>query len=304
MYDIIGDLHGHGDELERLLHLLGYSQVRGVYQHPERKVIFLGDWIDRGPKIKKVLEIVRPMVLENRALAILGNHEWNALAFHTEHPHQAGEFLRPHHEKNVRQHSGTLEQLSPTELNLYLDWFRTVPLWLDLPELRAIHACWDNDERSKIEALWSPQRVIHHELLVRGSDQQDPIFAAIEVLLKGKEVRLPGEYHIIDKDGIRRKRTRTRWYLSPHGLTYQQYLWDRADCTELLPAELVTIAQPYPEDAPPVFVGHYWQFAPTPSVLAPNVACLDYSVAKGGFACSYRWGGEKVLLNDNFVILQ
>ncbi len=44
MYDIVGDIHGHADTLERLLDRLGYREQRGVYRHPERKLIFVGDW--------------------------------------------------------------------------------------------------------------------------------------------------------------------------------------------------------------------------------------------------------------------
>ena len=68
MYDLIGDIHGHADALEQLLLKLGYQQVNGIYRHPERQVIFLGDFIDRGPKIREVLSIVRPMVEAGHAL--------------------------------------------------------------------------------------------------------------------------------------------------------------------------------------------------------------------------------------------
>jgi Calcineurin-like phosphoesterase len=61
MYDLIGDIHGYADELVELLETLGYQKSQGTYRHPERKVIFLGDFIDRGPKILQVLGIVRPM---------------------------------------------------------------------------------------------------------------------------------------------------------------------------------------------------------------------------------------------------
>ena len=43
MIDFIGDIHGHADELEALLQKLGYSKSAGVYQHPERKALFIGD---------------------------------------------------------------------------------------------------------------------------------------------------------------------------------------------------------------------------------------------------------------------
>ena len=80
MYDLIGDIHGHADELVRLLELLGYEKNQGTYRHTERKVIFLGDFIDRGPEIRQVLETVRPMVEAGHALAVMSNHELNALA--------------------------------------------------------------------------------------------------------------------------------------------------------------------------------------------------------------------------------
>ena len=100
MYDLIGDIHGHAAALQRLLKSLGYSRQKGIYRHPERQAIFLGDFIDRGPKIRETLEIVRPMIDSEAALAVMGNHELNALAFHTPHPEKPGSHLRPHNEKN------------------------------------------------------------------------------------------------------------------------------------------------------------------------------------------------------------
>jgi predicted MPP superfamily phosphohydrolase len=161
MYDLIGDVHGHAGELVHLLELLGYEQTRGIYRHPDRKVIFLGDFIDRGPKIRQVLETVRPMVAEGTALAVMGNHELNALAYHTEDPDEPGEFLRRHTAKNVKQHQKTLEQLSPDDLKTYLDWFRTLPLWLELEGLRAVHACWDDQA---IAAIGRASRCSHRPM--------------------------------------------------------------------------------------------------------------------------------------------
>src|SRR5205085_3037473 len=89
-------------------------------RHPDRKMIFLGDFIDRGPKIRQVLEIVRPMIESGHALAVMGNHELNALAYHAEDPDSPGEHLRRHSPKNENQHRATLEQLAPQELRSYL----------------------------------------------------------------------------------------------------------------------------------------------------------------------------------------
>ena len=59
MYDLIGDIHGHADALQQLLGNLGYTQQKGGYRHPERRAIFLGDFIDRGPKIRETAVTLR-----------------------------------------------------------------------------------------------------------------------------------------------------------------------------------------------------------------------------------------------------
>ena len=52
----------------------------------------------------------------------------------------------------------------------------------------------------------------------------------------------------------------------------------------------------YAASEPPTFIGHYWLPPATPQPLAPNVACVDYSVAKdGGMLTAYRWDGERGL---------
>ena len=61
-YDIIGDIHGHATELKELLLKLGYRQCGYGFRHDERQIIFVGDFIDRGPEIAKVIEIARATV--------------------------------------------------------------------------------------------------------------------------------------------------------------------------------------------------------------------------------------------------
>ena len=58
----------------------------------------------------------------------------------------------------------------------------------------------------------------------------------------------------------------------------------------------------YGGDQKPVFIGHYWMSPRNgPSLLADNVTCLDYSVAKGGKLVAYRWSGEPKLHAENFI---
>ena len=90
-FDIIGDVHGCCDELEELLGRLGYevvayapggsSLVSGpLYAHPEgRKAIFVGDLVDRGPRILDTVRLVATMVANGSALCVPGNHDMKLL---------------------------------------------------------------------------------------------------------------------------------------------------------------------------------------------------------------------------------
>jgi hypothetical protein len=301
MYDLIGDIHGHAYELVQLLETLGYSNSEGAYRHPERKVIFLGDFIDRGPKIRQVLEIVRPMVESGNALAVMGNHEFNALAFHTKHTERKEAFLRARDNKNIRQHGQTILQLTDTHLTDSINWFATLPMWLDLDGLRVVHACWDDEAIATIKSNRPGNEAITSQFLHMAATPGTLLFEAVETVLKGKEVELPAGKTILDKDGHSRTATRTRWYSSAAGQTYRTYaLTDKLDFDDELIPEVINAAVPYPPDAKPLFVGHYWLSGDHPDLLAENIACVDYSVAKGGFLCAYRWQGEQKLTKAQF----
>ena len=302
MYDLIGDIHGHADELLQLLEVLSYQKKQGVYEHPERKVIFLGDFIDRGPQIRQVLEIVRRMVDQGSALAVMGNHEFNALAFHTEHLHRTEAFLRKRDLKNIRQHGQTILQLTDKVLGESIEWFRTLPMWLDRDGLRVVHACWDDKAIATIQAARPHGEALTADFLHAACEPGNALFDAVEIVLKGKEAALPLGQSFEDKDGHVRTATRVRWFVPPHGQTYRTYaLTDKINCDLKLEQSTIDDAVPYPLDAKPVFVGHYWLSGSQPELLADNVACVDYSVAKKGFLCAYRWSGEQKLNNDNFL---
>ena len=95
-YDIIGDIHGHADHLAGLLRLMVHEESAGVWRHRERQAIFVGDFIDRGPEQLDSLRIVRRMVEAGSALAVMGNHEFNAITWWEPDPDCPGDFLRSH----------------------------------------------------------------------------------------------------------------------------------------------------------------------------------------------------------------
>ncbi|MDP3491801.1 MAG: hypothetical protein Q8R82_01710, partial [Hyphomonadaceae bacterium] len=128
-----------------------------------------------------------------------------------------------------------------------------------------------------------------------GSD----IYDAVDTLLKGVEVELPGGATFTDKDGYVRNAIRTRWwdpelvslgeaYIGPSGI--------------VLPDGDIPPDSRIAEPDRPTFIGHYW-FDPdeTPAPASRRVACVDYSVAKGGPLVAYRFDGGPELSASNFV---
>ena len=148
MYDLIGDIHGYATPLKRLLSKMGYADKDGVWQHPKRKAIFVGDFIDRGPEIREVLHIVKKMIDNGHALAVMGNHEYNAIAY--AHKNSDGNYLRSHNIVHTKQHQKTIDQFSnhSTEWNEWIEWFYELPLYLDLGEMPLVNNLCNSKEES------------------------------------------------------------------------------------------------------------------------------------------------------------
>jgi hypothetical protein len=317
-YDIIGDIHGHAQMLEKLLQKLGYikSEENDCYHHPERTAIFVGDIIDRGIENFKSLALVKAMVDNGSALIIMGNHEYNALCFHTRD--SSGHFLRPHSRKNFSQHKEVLEEIQKNgrqQWEIYLEWFRRMPLFLELDGLRVVHACWDRHmvDFIKKNTIRDKNGRLTDEFLSRTSRRGTVEFQVIDILLKGKEIGLPVDHPgVYDRDGNLRKKLRVRWWMTPKQRaavrTYDQAA--RADGKALEKIRGIELPEDILNDLrsldnvenpgnTPVFFGHYW-FTGRPGPLTHTAACLDYSAAKGGPLVCYRWDGEKVLDPSKF----
>lgn len=298
MYDIIGDIHGYAEPLKRLLVKLGYKESNGSWKHPGRKVIFVGDYIDRGPAIRETLQIVKGMTDTGNAIALMGNHEYNALAYHFE---VDGTPLRKHSTKNTHQHEATLEQFAdhPEQWRMYLDWFYTLPLFFEDKGIRVVHACWDEDHIQWLKA--NKYVTMNVELLIANHDKKTKAYEVIEETLKGKEFDIPEKHTWLDKDGHRRNSNRIMWWVDPRNNTHGKWLFD-------CPPEMVALKIKngskgyfYPADAPPVFFGHYWIEDTYPVIQEKNIVCLDYSIAKEGSLVGYRWNGEQELDARNII---
>jgi len=299
-YDIIGDIHGHADELEILLDELGYNENNGHYRHPQgRKVVFLGDYIDRGPKIRRSLQIVRGMIDAGEAHGILGNHEVNALRFHTSDGN--GGHLRKNKKENVKQHQATLSQIAepfPDEWRDWMDWFAGLPLWLDLGPIRAVHASWNSEVKSQLKEIGK----LEGETLRTHSIKKTVPYERISAIINGPEAILPeGFWHETD-DGKKRTEFRVKWWKSLEGKECDDIVFHNSNTAmpDLLPAEL-PVTTPFTQDAPITFFGHYAIMKNKPGPILDNLACLDYGAGKGGQLVAYSWDGEAKLDDSKFT---
>ena len=214
-WDVIGDIHGHAGELVKLLHHLGYEQSDTGYCHPSRKVVFLGDFIDGGEHLaqhRQVLGIVMNMVRGGHARAVMGNHEFNALAYHTQHN---GSYLRERSDKNRDQHRAFLNEYDDDDdaRREVLEFFFELPMWLEADGFRAIHACWDQQKIDYMKTL-APDGLLTPDLLVDACREGSLAYHAVEVLLKGFEVQLKKGITFRDKKGYERSAVRVSWWNS------------------------------------------------------------------------------------------
>ncbi len=304
-YDIIGDIHGYSQALESILSRLGYSESGGVYGQSGHQAVFVGDFVDRGPKIRETLGIVRRMVASGTALSVMGNHELNSICFSRERRDEPHRWLRSRTDRHLYQHLETLYQFRDhrSEWSDYLDWFYSLPLFLDLGPIRIVHAAWYEPSLDVLGKYVGPGNTITEEFLFPATRRGTDEFDAIQNVLKGVELDLPGGDNFIDKDGNERKEMRIRWWIDAAGKSYRDLaISSRGMIQDVTVAASDAKGLSGYRDSIPVFFGHYWLEESVPAILSPYIACLDYSVAKGGYLAAYRWQGETQLVDEHFVV--
>ncbi len=223
--DIIGDVHGELPALRALGRRLGYD-VDGGWSHPGgRFLVFLGDLVDRGAHSLEVAELVRGLVDRRRALCVMGNHEYNLVAFHLK---------VPGYEKPKRSNAPTIQAMAsaPERWRVVLEFLRSLPIGINLPDLRLIHACWNRESLAVTEPLLriSPARedvdalswVQSHVCLrspfdaqgllpgLPGDTRDKDADIPHEALMKGFEVVAPAPFK--DNDGKLRRKIRAVWW--------------------------------------------------------------------------------------------
>lgn len=300
-FDIIGDVHGQDGKLIALLKKLGYRIKDGAYRHPEgRMTLFLGDLIDRGPGQIEVINIVRNMIEAGSARSIMGNHEFNAIGFATLSTDDQG-YLRSHTKSKVGQHVEFLKQIGwESALHKELvNWFKTLPPFLDLGYLRLCHAWWNQDYIDCIYENSNTNGVLNEVFLFDSFQKGSEAYEVMCGVTKGMEIELPKGYFFTDQTGKERTDIRLRWW-DEHATTYRKaallpesYM---NSMPELLLPNHINLGN---NSEVPTFLGHYW-LTGQPGIQNAKTAVLDYSAAGEGPLVAYRWNGEQNLKDEAF----
>lgn len=177
-----------------------------------------------------------------------------------------------------------------------------------------MHACWHQPSIDLLEATFGGNRFPEGiEGFRRASTKGDPIYDAVEVVLKGPELHL-APYDLpafLDKGGDRRDAARVRWWQA--GATRI------GDLIDLAPGTRQPDGNPYPpvgdlaasdedrsyaySDPIPVVYGHHWrQWEPEQHLdWTPRTASVDFSAVKGGPLAAYQWRGETEIDPTHYV---
>lgn len=279
MRDFIPDIHGDLDRLTRTLDALGYREEGGIWRHPAGRVaVFLGDLIDKGADNAAVIDIVSGMTRSGQGICLMGNHELNALLYHSRgrsaSGHQDG-WMRAHTASATRQHQAFLEEfVCPDALSSALDFFLQMPLIHMGGGMRAVHACWC-DESVNTLLKHCPDGRIQRSQLQEIALEETALARAVMTLTKGPDIALPVGVSYLDIYGARRRKGRLKWWAtSPCSI--RDSVASVPDLESIpadpLPAEATN--RFYPSQAPIVIFGHYkMQGQPD---LEGNAICIDF----------------------------
>ncbi len=300
-YDIIGDVHGQAKELVALLKKMEYTKTGGIWNHNTRKAVFVGDFISRGPNSRKVISIVRDMVNNQTAHAILGNHELNAIAHFTRDKLGSPFQVATGSNKKILDRIKAEYVDNPILFKDIIKWLRRLPFFLDFGDIRIVHAYWSHENLSLITRKMVKSRLtkaLLDEIYTVKSDFGD----AVRQTTRGVYLRLPRDLIIKDDKNIRRTNFRIKWWEKPVGKTFNELAYGNKFVLPAytVPPELLFPFSVYSPGEPIVFVGHYC-IDTGPLIPSGNVCCVDNCIANGGRLAAYRWNGESTLQETNFV---
>jgi hypothetical protein len=291
--DFIGDVHGFAKPLKQLLNQLGYQKTQHGWTHKFARLVFLGDLIDRGPDQKETVDLVRSLCESGLATCLSGNHEFNAIGFVTPRPDKPDHMVRSHTDNHIAQHAAFLEAYANDRAGYEetLAWFRTLPIWFESDQVRAVHACWHPaSQRILAPYLDAAHRPRSLDFFQATGIPESPAWEAREVTLNGLEARLPQAASFQDYYGVTRRKIRVNWWASRQQTYRDAAVIDETQRTRIPDVPMQEAVPDYQGTL--CFFGHYWMRG-RPRIEHPRAVCLDYSVAlKDGVLCGYRFQNE------------
>lgn len=292
---IIGDIHGESDALENLLKHLQDSTYNN------RKIVFIGDLCDRGPKSLTVINTVQDLINNNKAYAILGNHEINLLA--NDAKDGSGWYFNSRIESDS-QFYAPFEIANPAEKESIHNFLNQLPIAVCTPEIRMIHAAWDSNAVNRLKSLSvsSAHDIIkHYHNLIKNKALENNLLKRYQLQkqewltkLEDPEQQPPFLQDIAEFESLEHRFSAIKRVTSgiEHPCTTPFFSGNRWRFSDRTPW-WNSYAEPTP-----VVIGHYWRLFKQPNSaknwrysalfkdISPfawhgkqhNVFCVDYSV--------------------------
>lgn len=133
----VGDIHGRFDLLEAALAVIE-RHSRGV----KRRIVFLGDYIDRGPDSRKVVERLMALREAGDVVCLKGNHEELAVTALTERRARDLSRWRAYGSGPTLRSYGAAEGQDPADAvpREHVRWMASLPLTTADPHRIYVHA--------------------------------------------------------------------------------------------------------------------------------------------------------------------
>ncbi|MCY9870445.1 metallophosphoesterase [Vibrio barjaei] len=311
MYFVIGDVHGQSEKLTDLLTHYGFQPDRQDAANSQGTLIFVGDLIDCPESTTsnhyETLTIIKDLCDRGLAKCAMGNHEFNAIGWSLQK--EDGTHCRPHTQANQKQHNAFLSQVPESERPKWINWFKSLPIFLDFGEMRIVHACWHQPTINRLKPYLDENNAIKEEHWFDAFNEEHELYRLLERTLKGPELALPNVVSYKDKHGTTRTNARVAWWRDKQDIkSFNDAIYNptgEAIAKLDIPIDHIDIPFNKPQQIP-VFVGHY-TLSGKPNVLGNNVICVDYNAIKDdnslvGYAIDLTdiVDSEDIIDNDNF----
>jgi hypothetical protein len=182
---------------------------------------------------------------------------------------------------------------------------RELPLFLDLGDIRIVHACWSDaaiETIKKAELDGMSRKYMFRKVY---NKPRSEIGKSVSTLTKGIDFRMPADMKIVNNKGVSARSFRMRWWEHAMGKTFEEISFESKFKLPQyeIPLQLIPELIPYDDNSPIVFFGHYCRFD-GPFVIKPNICCVDSCVTGTRILTAYRWNGERYLKEENLVVMR